>query len=291
MKYEITHRTAYEYGDAVPLSHHILRLRPRQTRFQTVISSGISTEPAPAALSRHEDRFGNDVAYLSIEGGHQVFAVTARSAVSIAAPPVIDAAKTAPWEAVRRQCPSRIDGEWLGASEFIYTSLLIDTHDSYADYAKPSFAPGRPVLEAAIDLCARIFTDFKFDPAATTVTTPVDEVFEKRRGVCQDFAHVNIASLRSVGIPARYVSGYIETAPPPGRPKLAGADASHAWVSVFCGDAGWVDIDPTNNMLCKARHITVAWGRDYSDAGPLRGVILGGGSHKITVGVDVVAME
>jgi transglutaminase-like putative cysteine protease len=291
MKYEIIHRTVYEYGEAVPLSHHILRMHPRPTRFQTVLSSGISTEPAPAALSRHEDRFGNAIAYLSIEGGHMEFAITSRSAVNVVVPPAIDAAETAPWETIRNLCPSRTGGEWLGAAECIFGSPMIDVHPSYAEYARPSFAENRPVLEAALDLNSRIHADFKFDPAATTVATPVDEVFEKRRGVCQDFAHFQIACLRSLGIPARYVSGYIETSPPPGRPKLAGADASHAWISVFCGDAGWVDLDPTNNILCKSRHITVAWGRDYSDAGPMRGVILGGGCHRVSVAVDVVAME
>jgi transglutaminase-like putative cysteine protease len=289
MKYEITHRTSYEYGETVPLSHHMLRLRPRPTRTQTVITSGVNIEPAPAALAHHSDRFGNAITYLSIEGGHQKFTVTSRSTIDIVAPPAIDAAKTVSWETIRQWSPTRISGEWLGAAEYLYNSPLIATQEAYAEYAKPSFTAERPILEVAMDLTARIHADFKFDPTATTVATPVDEVFEKRRGVCQDFAHIQVACLRSMGIPARYVSGYIETSPPPGRPKLTGADASHAWVSVFCGDEGWVDLDPTNNIRCATRHITVAWGRDYSDAGPMRGVILGGGVHQITVAVDVVA--
>jgi transglutaminase-like putative cysteine protease len=178
----------------------------------------------------------------------------------------------------------------LEASDFIFDSPLIRARESYLHYAQVSFTPGRPILEAALDLTKPIHSDFKFDPTATSVATPLEEVFKHRRGVCQDFAHFQIGCLRSLGLPARYVSGYVETDPPPGQQRLAGADASHAWVSLFCPGLGWLDVDPTNNMVPSSRHITVAWGRDFSDISPIRGVILGSGEHRLKVAVDVVPL-
>jgi transglutaminase-like putative cysteine protease len=182
-------------------------------------------------------------------------------------------------------------GPTLDASEFLYDSPLIKGDDDFADYARPSFPKNRPILEAVLDLTGRLHKDFKFDPKATTIATPLEEVFKNRRGVCQDFAHLEIACLRSLGLPARYVSGYLETDPPPGKPRLTGADASHAWVSFYCHGIGWLDIDPTNNLIPGTRHITVACGRDYSDVSPVRGVILGTGDHKLKVSVDVVPVN
>jgi transglutaminase-like putative cysteine protease len=178
----------------------------------------------------------------------------------------------------------------LEAHEFTYASPLVPNADEFADYAKASFTPARPVLDAVTDLTRRIQRDFTFDPAATTVTTPVAEVFKQRRGVCQDLAHLQIACLRSHGLPARYVSGYLETEPPPGQPKLRGVDASHAWVSFFCHNIGWLDVDTTNNCLPSLRHITIAWGRDYSDVAPVRGVLVGGQNQMLRVSVDVNAL-
>jgi transglutaminase-like putative cysteine protease len=182
-------------------------------------------------------------------------------------------------------------GAALEAAEFLFDSPLIKSNDDFADYSRPSFPKGRPILEAVQDLSERIHKDFKFDPSATDVSTPVTQVLKDRRGVCQDFAHLQIACLRSIGLPARYVSGYLNTIPPPGQPKLAGADASHAWVSFYCDAHGWIDIDPTNNQIPNLQHITVGWGRDYSDVSPVRGVVLGSAGHALKVSVDVRPTE
>lgn len=288
MIYYVAHKTVYSYNEPVSLSHHVLRLHPRSSHRQRVLESGLRIEPAPVVSSDYADRFGNPLAFVSIEGGHHQLVLLSQGRVEVFAPLVPCAAGTPPWESVRESCGDHPLGETLEATEFIYDSPLIRTHQEYASYAASSFLPGRPLLEAAIHLTGRIFADFKFDPTATTVTTPLHEVFKNRRGVCQDFAHLQIACLRSLGLPARYVSGYLETDPPPGKPHLVGSDASHAWVSVYLPYTGWVDLDPTNNVVVSNRHITLAWGRDYSDTSPVRGVILGGGKHKLTVEVDVV---
>ena len=180
--------------------------------------------------------------------------------------------------------------DWLRARQFAFESRYVTGVKEYREYARPSFAPGRSILEAAVDLTRRLHTEFTYDPRATTITTPIKDVFRTRRGVCQDFAHLQLAAVRSLGLAARYVSGYLSTTPPPGKPKLVGADASHAWVSVFCGEAGWVDLDPTNNQLAGDRHIVLAWGRDYDDVSPVKGVILGGGPHTVEVSVDAEAV-
>jgi transglutaminase-like putative cysteine protease len=196
---------------------------------------------------------------------------------------------TPPWETVRDACQAEKLTPGSDAGMFRFASAMVPVGPEFAAYARQDFPPGRPVLVGVIALTARIFDEFKFDPRATDVATPVAEVLRKRAGVCQDFAHLMIACLRSLGLPARYVSGYLETAPPPGQKRLVGADASHAWVSVFCGDdAGWVDADPTNNLLPGERHITVAWGRDFADVSPLRGVTLGAGGQRLEVAVDVL---
>ncbi|OYW11667.1 MAG: hypothetical protein B7Z55_19015 [Planctomycetales bacterium 12-60-4] len=179
----------------------------------------------------------------------------------------------------------------LEALQFTFDSPSVTAPAAVGQYAAESFPAGRPILEGVRHLTTRIHEDFKFDPRATTVSTPVVEVFEHRRGVCQDFAHLEIAALRSLGIPARYVSGYLRTIPPPGRPRLVGTDASHAWLSVYCGEAGWIDVDPTNDCIVSTDHITVAWGRDYSDVCPIKGVFVGGGTHQMTVSVDVQPLE
>jgi transglutaminase-like putative cysteine protease len=201
-------------------------------------------------------------------------------------PPIPES--TPPWEQVRDRLPQELDVEWLDAYQYVFDTRSASARPEFHRYALESFTPGRPILLAALDLTARIFREFTYDPRATNVTTPIREVFEHRRGVCQDFAHLQIACLRSLGLAARYVSGYLSTLPPPGRPRLVGADATHAWVSLFCGEYGWVDLDPTNNQIPADRHVLLAWGRDYDDVSPVKGVILGGGAHSVIVSVDVM---
>jgi transglutaminase-like putative cysteine protease len=199
-----------------------------------------------------------------------------------------DPTQTPPWEEVRDQLARDRSPAWLDAFQFTFDSRYVLAAARYADYAANSFTPGRPILEAALDLTRRIHKAFVYDPRATTLATPVAEVFEKRRGVCQDFAHLMLACLRSLGLAVRYVSGYLSTVPPPGKERLVGADATHAWVSVFCGLGGWIDLDPTNDQIPADRHVLLAWGRDYDDVSPLKGVILGGGQHVVKVSVDVL---
>ena len=215
---------------------------------------------------------------------HTKLVVTAESLIERHAPAIPDAKASPAWD----KLASRTFNSDLMVAQLRFPSRHVVLDDGFRKYAKESFDGGRPIVEAAIELTERIFQDFKFDPKATTVSTPIQEVFEKKAGVCQDFAHFQIACLRSLGIPARYVSGYLRTTPPPGKPRLTGADASHAWVSVYCGDAGWVDFDPTNDVMPELDHITIAWGRDYSDVCPIQGVYTGGGTSTLSVEVDVV---
>ena len=291
MKYRVQHQTAYEYGDSVTLSHHVLRLKPRDLARQKCLWHEFKVEPTPLILRTEPDYFGNEQTFLSIQTPHGRFMVDSTFEIEVALLPPPDPSKTMPWELVRtrlRETPR--EGE-LDAFEYLYDSPYIPTSDELAAYAMPSFAPGRPLLAAVLDLTRRIFEEFKFDSTATTVATPPSEVLKIKRGVCQDFAHLEVGCLRSIGLSARYVSGYLETEPPPGKPKLAGADVSHAWISVFCPSVGWVDVDPTNNILASEHHITIGWGRDYGDVSPIRGVLLGGGTHSLSVGVDVVRIE
>ena len=288
MLYEVTHTTAYEYTGAVSVSYHVLRLQPRELDRQCCRWHDLHIDPRPVVTKAHTDYFGNPLTFVTIEGAHHELIVTSRSRVDVSPAPQIHPADTPAWELA---CHSGRGGQPAGAlaaCEFVFPSPLLPDLPDFAAYATPSFSPRRPVLEAVLDLTRRIHTTFKFDPKATTVATPIEQVMKSRRGVCQDFAHLEIACLRSMGIPARYVSGYLETDPPPGRARLVGTDASHAWLSFFCPLAGWIDIDPTNNLLPSTRHITVAWGRDYSDVSPIRGVLLGSGEHSLKVAVDVV---
>jgi transglutaminase-like putative cysteine protease len=285
--YQITHTTTYHYRNSVSVSHHVLRLTPRDLSNQRCLSHEVLIEPRPVVARPHIDYFGNAVTFVTVEGAHRKLSVTSSSKVAVLPPPLHDPAETPGWESVRDSNRGQQIGVGLDASEFIFSSPLITTADDFADYAMASFSKARPVLEAVLDLTLRIHGDFKFDPKATTIATPLEEVFKNRRGVCQDFAHLQIACLRSLGLPARYVSGYLETDPPPDQPRLVGADASHAWVSFFCTGIGWIDVDPTNSVLPATRHVTVAWGRDYNDVSPIRGVILGSGGHSLSVAVDV----
>lgn len=289
MRYRIIHRTTYTYDSPVTVCHYTARLEPRALPFQECPWHEMTIRPEPVKRSERTDYFGNTHVYFEIEGSHQKLEVIARSLVEVQRAIVVDATLSPPWETIRDACRSSRSNASSTAGELTYASPLIPVGPAFADYARASFTTKRPVLEAICDLNRRINEDFLFDPTATDHTTPVEEVIKKRRGVCQDFAQVMIASLRSLGIPTRYVSGYLETLPPPGKVKLVGADASHAWVSVYCGETiGWMDADPTNNILPSDRHITLAWGRDFSDVSPLRGVTIGTGEQRLKVAVDVL---
>jgi transglutaminase-like putative cysteine protease len=289
--YALTHRTTYRYGSDVAVSHHLARLHPRVLPWQQVSDFDLEVDPVPVVADERLDYYGNPTSFFSIGSPHEKLTVTARSRVQVAVPLLPIAGQTPAWETVRKHCASDVLTPDSAVGEFRFDSPHITRKTAFADFAAPSFARERPLLEAVCDFTARIYREFKFDPRATTVATPLDEVLSHRRGVCQDFAHLAIAGLRSLGLPARYVSGYLETRPPPGRVRLVGADASHAWFSAWCPGHGWIDADPTNNLLPGDRHITVAWGRDFSDVSPLRGVVVGGGEHVLGVSVDVAPLQ
>lgn len=288
--YDITHTTAYDYVGSVSVSHHLLRLAPREGARQRRLAHELLIEPAPSVTAGHSDYFGNTAHFITVERPHSRLAVTSRSRMAVSPAFIPEPAETPAWETVRARCRDDHAGATLEAHEFTYASPLVPVGAEFAEYAAGSFSRDRPILEAVSDLTRRIHGEFKFDADATSVTTPVEEVFKHRHGVCQDFAQFEIACLRSLGLPARYVSGYLETDPPPGQAKLRGADASHAWVSFYCPGIGWIDADPTNNCLPSLRHITIGWGRDYADVCPVSGVLVGGESQTLHVSVDVRAV-
>ena len=281
--YQVVHTTRYTYSDAVSVSHHVARVMPRAFPEQECLRHDLQIDPAPAVVRPHHDYFGNAVTFFIVERAHTELTVRATSTVKVRRRSLPVFAGTPPWE---EACD--YDALPLEAIECLFDSASIAVSDAVAGYAHPSFPPGRPLLEAVADLIHRIHADFTFDPQATTVATPLRDVLSLRRGVCQDFARLGIACLRSRGLAARYVSGYLETLSPPGEPRLAGVDASHAWLAVYCPGLGWVDVDPTNDMFPSNTHVTLAWGRDYADVSPVRGVILGGGQHSLRVSVDVL---
>lgn len=285
--YQITHRTVYEYTEPVGVSHHAARLEPRTLPGQTCETFALRIDPEPAVRTVRTDYFGNRVSYFTIQQLHRRLEVlaTSRVAVTAAAPP--DLLEGADWEAVAADFRDPVPAALLEAHQYVFDSPQVGALPEHRDYAREVFTAGRPLLDAARALASRLHEDFTFDPQATTVATPLAEVMQTRRGVCQDFAHVGIACLRSLGLPARYVSGYLRTHPAPGRERLRGVDASHAWFSVFCPGWGWVDLDPTNDCLPGDEHVTVACGRDFSDVSPVLGILLGGGPHAVRVEVDV----
>ncbi|MCW2247576.1 transglutaminase-like putative cysteine protease [Azospirillum fermentarium] len=290
MLYRCRHTTRYDYGEAVPVSHHMVHLAPRPRPGQTVHWHRLTVSPGAAVMAEVLDYFGNPVSYLAVQEPHRVLDITTQMEVTVDTPPPFDAAATPPWEAVRDEAAAVPGDRAADIVQFLFDSLLVRPLPEMTAYAAPSFPPGRPAGEAMVDLMRRIHADFTFDPMATTVATPLAEVMAKRRGVCQDFAHLLCGMLRGFGIPARYVSGYLRTLPPPGQPRLVGADMSHAWVSAWWG-GGWIDLCPTNNRLADADYITLAWGRDYDDVSPVRGVIIGGYGHHLTVEVDVEPLD
>ncbi len=285
MTYRVTHVTTYRYEEPASVCHNELRLTPRSGGRQRTRRAQLRVDPTPSVLAPQVDFFGNQVHFVALQEPHRQLTVTAKSDVEVM--PAEAPGATPPWEAVRARLRTDRDAEVLAAYQFAFESPHVEIEPEVLAWAAESFPPGRPLVDAVLALTTRIHDGFAYDPDATSVATPVAEVLRERRGVCQDFAHLEIACLRALGLAARYVSGYILTTPPRGATRLVGADASHAWLSVWLGDAGWLDVDPTNDLVPSDQHVTVAWGRDYGDVSPLRGVVLGGGEHTMTVAVDV----
>ena len=288
VRYRIKHRTEYRYSDPVAICQNQLRMSPR--KFDHVECFDVSTEiqPPPDFVDEHDDYFGNKVYSFAIESNHRQLTVTVVSEIAVSVAPWMNCKLSPPWEQVVKQVRLGEDPNWTSVGEFSRDSILIQRGEDYAAFARPSFAEGRQVVDAAIDLTKRINTEFRYDTTATAVDTPTFEAFQKRAGVCQDFAHIQIACLRSLGLPARYISGYLRTRPPEGKERLVGADESHAWLSVYAGaEHGWVDLDPTNACVCGTDHVPICIGRDYEDVSPMRGVVLGSGHPILSVSVDV----
>lgn len=292
MNYRISHRTEYHYAKPVDAGYNEARLLPRNVPRQVTLSSSLLIQPRPLDYHERVDYFGNRVVSFSFDEPHSSLTVTALSEVTVEPRSGrLDLFEGESWEASRRILMQSCDAESLLARDFALASPLVSACDGLAEYAAASFPAGRSLLESVHDLMERIHRDFRYDPEFTTLSTPITQVLEHRRGVCQDFAHLAIGCIRAQGLAARYVSGYIETLPPPGKPRLVGADASHAWFSVFMPGTGWVDFDPTNNQVPETQHITVAWGRDYYDVTPLKGIIFGGGKMSMKVAVDVLNLD
>lgn len=291
--YQILHDTHYRYASPVSLAQQLAHLWPRTCPWQRNHAQQLLVSPQPCQRMDGLDVFGNPLTRLVFERPHGELKVSARLRVEVLARPVLDLQASPAWEQARAALSysgQAMSADLLQAARFRFESPYVRLKQAFVDYAAECFSPGRPLLAAVDGLMQKIFTEFSFDAAATQVATPLLQVLEERRGVCQDFAHLMLACLRSMGLSARYVSGYLLTQPPPGQPRLIGADASHAWVSVYCPQQGWVDFDPTNNIRPALEHITLAWGRDFADVSPLRGVILGGGSHDPEVQVTVLPL-
>ncbi|WP_305046553.1 transglutaminase family protein [Geoalkalibacter sp.] len=289
MKYRVTHTTEFVYEARVGLSYNLARLMPRGLPRQQVLSAVLRITPHPQDHESALDYFGNRTDYFSIQQPHDELRVTAISEVEVSAPEtgLFDQAQNLSWEEARDHLRADRSAPGIDALQFTLDSPMVVVEDFLADYARASFSPGRFLDEAVDDLMRRIFKDFKYDPEFSSIATPLREVMAHRGGVCQDFAHLAIGCLRAQGLAARYVSGYLETDPPPGKERLVGADASHAWFSVYHPVRGWLDFDPTNNQQPGERYVTLAWGRDFADVTPLKGVAYGGGEHQLKVAVDV----
>jgi transglutaminase-like putative cysteine protease len=291
-RYRIRHVTTYVYQSPMTDGYSVAHLLPRSTPWQRVESAGVRVDPAPAERDEFDDVFGNHITQFGVHQPHDGLVVEAESVVEVTTPNAVD--DVTPWDEVRGRLPALRGEDAITLGAMRATSRFVPLDELGAQlhaYAAPSFLPGRGIVDAARDLCRRINADFVFDPTSTEWSTPLAEVLGMRRGVCQDFAHLAAGCLRSVGLAARYVSGYIETEPPEGVERLVGADASHAWCSLWTPVAGWVDFDPTNDHLPTHRHVTVAWGRDYADVTPIRGVVLGPATdQRLEVSVDVAAL-
>ena len=291
MRYKVSHTTHYAYATPVDLASHMLHLLPREVPGQSVLSAEVTAEPLPGRVTHAQDHFGNHVSWMFLDRRHDNFAVTLTAEVDVHFAPPPPVLATRPWEEVAALAQAGGEGAWQ-AAEFVFDSPMLPYEPAAGAYVAPSFPPGRPVLEGLLDLNGRIRREFTFKAGVTNVQTTVAKLLSQRAGVCQDFTHLMIAGLRAIGLPARYVSGYLRTRPPPGQPARRGADQSHAWVGAWLGpEFGWVDLDPTNDLVVTDEHVVLAYGRDYGDISPVRGVILGGGRHTVTVGVDLEAVD
>jgi len=300
MDLRITHETRYDYAPAVETAQHMAHLQPLDTPCQQLLSHILTITPQPGQCSQTPDVYGNHRTFFSLQTPHTTLCVVADSVVRTYPPDPAPSSIT--WEAVRERFRYRAGGPWDAAADFMFASHHVPRHDNFAVYAQPSFTPGRPLIDAARDLMTRIHTDFTYASQSTEVNTPALVALAQRKGVCQDFAHIMIGCLRALGLPARYVSGYLLTQPPPGQARLIGSDASHAWVAVYLPDLpgaqeghGWYDLDPTNDRSGWGTpgedYVTLALGRDYADISPMRGVIHGGGRHTLSVGVTVAPLD
>ncbi|MBS0453575.1 MAG: transglutaminase family protein [Proteobacteria bacterium] len=296
MLLQITHETHYAYAPAVETAQHLAHLRPLRSASQELLEHRIEIKPAPAQRSDSADAYGNARTFFALESTHEELSVVAHSLVrtSMPAPPG-EAEREVPWEQVRERFRYRKGSSYDPAAEFVFPSRYVPRHDDFADYARASFTPERPLFDAAFELTQRMFSDFIYDGDSTEISTPAVQALAQRRGVCQDFAHIMIGCLRTLGLPARYVSGYLLTQPPPGQERLVGADASHAWVSVYLpgaqGNGTWADFDPTNGRQPGEDYVALAVGRDFADVSPMRGVLHGGARHTLKVGVTVQPVQ
>ncbi len=289
--YTVRHRTTYTYGRDVAFSRLVAHLAPRTTPRQRTHEFALTIAPTPLHAFSRSDYFGNRTDWFTIDGAHDVLDVLAESRVTIDEVPELDAEAGPSWEAVRKAIEIPSDGAALDAVQYAFDTQLTAVNASVLAYARASFDRDRPLLSCVRDLNSRIYHDFKYDGEATDTTTTVARAFELRAGVCQDFAHVGLACMRAMGLAARYVSGYLLTHPPPGKERLVGADASHAWFSAWIPTLGWIDFDPTNDVLPGREHITTAWGRDFADVSPIHGIVTGGSASEIDVAVDVIPLS
>jgi transglutaminase-like putative cysteine protease len=288
IEYRIRHRTSYRYSEPVTFCQNLTHLALRDLPTQPNPVSTLVVSPEPPFLDEATDSFGNRTAYFSLQEPHKELVLDATHTVMLTPQALPDPASTPSWNVVQQRLLIQRDEATLAALPFVHESRYVSPLAEFQEFALASFTRDRPILLAALDLTHRVYTGFKYDPRSTTISTPIRDVMRTRRGVCQDFAHLLCAMIRSLGLACRYVSGYIATKPPPGKPRLVGADATHAWVSVYCGEAGWVGLDPTNNCVEGDSHIVIGWGRDYDDVTPVKGVILGGGDNTVSVMVDVM---
>lgn len=292
MKYRVVHKTEYSYAEQIPEGHNVIRLHPRDTHAQICTHHELTIRPTPADIRERVDFFGNHVTWLALQEPHERLRIEAISEVDVHSPISPDDIPDGPaWDSVNNILSSRLDSNSLLARQFLFDSPMIPSDPQLAEFARRDFPRGAPIVPCILNLTHRIFHDFTFDTGATVIGTPVLEVLKSRHGVCQDFAHLQIGCLRSLGLPARYISGYVLTTTPEGQPRLMGADASHAWISAYIPEYGWVDFDPTNGMIPCGEHITIGWARDYDDLSPVRGIITGGHQHHLHYSVDVEPMK
>lgn len=293
-RYQIFHDTHYHYDSPVSLAQQLAHLWPRACTWQRCTAQALMISPDPTTRRDELDVFGNPLTRLAFERPHDELLVNAELTVEVLGRPVLDFNQSPAWEETRKALTYNsqpLSPQLLEACRYRFESPYVHLKRNFVEFSESCFPAGRPLMLGVQALMEKIFSEFTFDAEATQVATPLVEVLERRRGVCQDFAHLMLACVRSRGLAARYISGYLLTQPPPGQPRMIGADASHAWVSVFCPVLGWVDFDPTNNVQPALEHITLAWGRDFSDVSPLRGVILGGGNHDPEVRVTVMPLD